>query len=526
MSSQKNPVISGDWSDPAFLLHDGVYYSLRSTFGWQPGLQLMKSDDLVHWEYIGFGYQGVDLGIPVGELGLGIWGSELGFNPNTGTFLIYAPVILRNDKEASGIYVFSSAAPEGPYTNHGKLTEHIDPGFFVDSDSSLYLTNNSGNIYLLSDDGLSVEKKIGKRPYIRDYASGEGPELFRRGDYYYYLASSGGTGPFQQHKVLSFRSSSLNGDWEADPNNPVKYAPHTTKARIQGPGHGEVFQTKDEEWILSTHGYELNYATLGRQASFERVEWSETGWWRPLAGKTTPEFFSVPPSSTTKLRSVSNTFEYPHLGPAWFFHTVPDYSGAAFHVDQRSNTLTVKAPSSLLSTREKYQRYFFQRVSEKAFEISTQVTFTPESAGDMAGLILYADTSNFVKLGLTLMDEKPAISIVRSYRIYDYIAKRFIAEPVQSAVLGSVDVQAEDARTVELKIKVEDPETALFFYRVDANDDWEELALTLPLFFGRKGYPDLGWNRGHWTATVMGLFMDHGSTEVANQAEFMYFSID
>ena len=31
-----NPVIKGDWSDPAVIRVGEDYYSLRSTFGWQP----------------------------------------------------------------------------------------------------------------------------------------------------------------------------------------------------------------------------------------------------------------------------------------------------------------------------------------------------------------------------------------------------------------------------------------------------------------------------------------------------------
>ena len=44
-----NPVIKGDWSDPAVIRVGEDYYSLRSTFGWQPGLALAHSRDLVHW---------------------------------------------------------------------------------------------------------------------------------------------------------------------------------------------------------------------------------------------------------------------------------------------------------------------------------------------------------------------------------------------------------------------------------------------------------------------------------------------
>src|SRR5688500_17587856 len=51
-----NPVINGDWSDPAVVRVGEDYYALRSTFGWQPGLAVAHSKDLVHWRYIGGGF--------------------------------------------------------------------------------------------------------------------------------------------------------------------------------------------------------------------------------------------------------------------------------------------------------------------------------------------------------------------------------------------------------------------------------------------------------------------------------------
>ena len=55
----ENPVIPGDWSDPGVVRVGENYYSVRSTFGWQPGLHIAHSRDLVHWEYIGFADTGI-----------------------------------------------------------------------------------------------------------------------------------------------------------------------------------------------------------------------------------------------------------------------------------------------------------------------------------------------------------------------------------------------------------------------------------------------------------------------------------
>src|SRR5262245_38422483 len=77
-----NPVIKGDWSDPGVVRVGEDYYSVRSTFGWQPGLAVAHSKDLVHWRYVGNGFPFL-ASIATGEVAGGIWGSELIYNPNT-----------------------------------------------------------------------------------------------------------------------------------------------------------------------------------------------------------------------------------------------------------------------------------------------------------------------------------------------------------------------------------------------------------------------------------------------------------
>ena len=71
--SYTNPIMAGDWSDPGLIRVGDDYYSVRSTFGWQPGLPIAHSRDLVHWEYIGHGFTSHPKLLP-GDTRLGIWG--------------------------------------------------------------------------------------------------------------------------------------------------------------------------------------------------------------------------------------------------------------------------------------------------------------------------------------------------------------------------------------------------------------------------------------------------------------------
>src|SRR4051812_22208294 len=76
-----NPIMRGDWSDPGFIRVGDDYYSCRSSFGWQPGIPIVHSRDLLHWEYIGHAFTSLP-GIAPGDTRNGIWGVEMGYNPN------------------------------------------------------------------------------------------------------------------------------------------------------------------------------------------------------------------------------------------------------------------------------------------------------------------------------------------------------------------------------------------------------------------------------------------------------------
>ena len=208
-----NPVMKGDWSDPAVVRVGEDYYSVRSTFGWQPGLAVAHSKDLVHWQYIGNAFSSFP-SIATGEVANGIWGSEMIFNSNTSMFMIYATY------NGMPLQVFESAKPEGPYTQlPGGLNAGggYDPGVFIDDDGRVYLVSSTGKIVELAADGKSVVN-----PSVSSYTGwNEGPELFKRAPYYYVTWSSNGTERGANGIINSARSMSLAGPWQPDPTNPV-----------------------------------------------------------------------------------------------------------------------------------------------------------------------------------------------------------------------------------------------------------------------------------------------------------------
>ncbi|MBT7702384.1 MAG: family 43 glycosylhydrolase [Verrucomicrobia bacterium] len=529
-----NPIIAGDWSDPGVVRVGEDYYSVRSTFGWQPGLHIAHSRDLIHWTYIGFADVHNAFDIDHGITEWGIWGSDIGYNPNNGTFLVYAPV-------RGQIGVFSSTNPAGPYEFGGIIVKGYDPGFFADDDGQLYLTKTGGEIYRLSADGLQADDAP-----LFTVAGGEGPEIFKRGDYYYYIISPGGTRPYQDHMIMSYRARSLEGPWEEDPANPVMHARHETHAKFQGPGHGEMFNTQHGEWFLTYHAYELSHYSLGRQMCMEPVSWTDDGWWRPVGGRI-PSEQNVAPALTPAPCQFqdSDDFESAELGKQWFFHTAMDSSGDSWSLTEAPGCLRIKTREGDLSSEPVATSTFLQRVKEKTFDITTRLSFDAREGNEAAGLHLYHDPEKNIWLTSTVVDgqkmfevgtyDKPYVSDVDPADLEPgEIMQTYRTAPKVKTILARVPNTI--GNTVFLKISIDGQETARFHVSADG-ETWTDL--DAEVFFGdawhnsrrgeKPGTPDLGWvgigRDNVWTGTAMGIFACQNGVAQANYADFHCFDV-
>jgi len=541
----QNPVIVGDWSDPGVLRVNKDYYSVRSTFGWNPGLQIMHSTDLIHWEcianaldfqYNGFNPHHYDL-TPIttatGDKFGGVWGSDIIFNPNTDEFLVYAPIYVKtNGTNHKSIHVFASKKPEGPYSYEGILLDNdIDPGLFLDRDSSLYITSKASLIYRLSKDGRKKENAIGKVSAIGHKAFGEGAEIIYKDGYYHYTCSEGGTLPYEHHKILEFRAKSLKGPWIPNPHNPIKYAPHTTLAPLQGPGHAELIQTYEGEWFMTYHTFEINYPSLARQMCLEPIIWTKDNWLSTKYGRIPPLSIEAPHIEATPIfDNPSDNFEWKdaqadeyktcgRLTPKWFFNTMPDYSGKSWSLTSHPNQLSLSNAKGKRTVAQRLQRFIMQRFASKAFEIKTKVTFEP-SEGEIAGILLYANPENFIQFGLSQLKGKRALVIKTKSGVFD--GNKGARKPLPG-VESTYATTPYNSNHVFLKITVVNPETARFFYSTN-DKDWTPLGDEL--FFGHCGIPDLGWQRTYWTGATFGLCVDqYNPSSEAHTALFDWFKV-
>ena len=508
-----NPIVPGDWSDPGVIRVGTDYYSVCSTNQWQPGIPVIHSKDLVHWRYIGHAlpsHPDLKAGVTSG----GVYGLEMGFNPHTKQYLVYAPFANRQ------LYVYYSSRPEGPYAvkHLGRLG--IDPGFFADTDGRLYLVMHKGTIYELEKDGLSVKRLVTKIDRS-EWKFFEGPDIFRRNDWYYILFSDGGTRPHQPSTISVLRSRSLEGPWKEDPGNPVLFATDDGSP-IQGPAHGTLIQTQNGEWFVTFHAHELSHYSLGRPMCIEPIEWTDDGWWRPIHGKTPSLRGNTPdlPACDYAL-SRSDEFDSETVGLQWFFHCTPPKPGQDFTLTKRPGWLRIMPRAGKPIEKSVLPSVFLQRMIDKRFRLTTHLNFDASKDRQSAGLCLYHDPGMNIWLTTTYQDGKKIFEIGKTNN-----GKRTSLWTAQNK-LGS---------DIYLCIEVDGQEMATFFYGPDGKqwtplgdsiyfgDSWQDLRN------GRGGDPDLGWvgisKRNAWSAAAFGVFAVHDSNSNPAQADFDYVRVE
>ena len=121
-ATYQNPILKGDYSDPEVVRVGHDYYMISSSFTYFPGIPVLHSTDLVHWEHIGY----VAESLPFAAYEMpnhkkGTWAPCIRYHE--GTFYVY---VCAPDE---GLFVFTAKNPAGPWRMyHGaNETGWIDP---------------------------------------------------------------------------------------------------------------------------------------------------------------------------------------------------------------------------------------------------------------------------------------------------------------------------------------------------------------------------------------------------------------
>lgn len=285
----KNPILSGFYPDPSICAVGEDFYIVNSTFAYFPGLPIMHSKDLAHWEQIGNALDR-ESQLPLAQAGhsQGLFAPTIRYFE--GTFYIICTNV-----SYGGNFIVTAKNPAGPWSepHYIKGADGIDPSLFFDDDGTCYYIGTHPNPDGCKYDGdwyiwiqqLDLERMelTGEAHNVWNGAMKqiiwpEGPHLYKKDGYYYIMNAEGGTGP--DHAVTVCRSQNIFGPYQNNFCNPILTHRHLGKDYpIKYVGHADLVQTVNDEWYMVMLGVRPieGYTTMGRETFLAKVVW-ENGW--------------------------------------------------------------------------------------------------------------------------------------------------------------------------------------------------------------------------------------------------------
>jgi beta-xylosidase len=383
-----NPLIWQDLPDLEVIRVDDVYYYTASTFHHSPGAPLLRSYDLVNWEYVSHSVPVLDFD-PSYDLAdersyvNGIWASTLGYRQSNQTF--YWMGCMHNK---GGSYVFTARDPEGPWEKHKTQACYYDMGLLIEPDTDkMYVAwgNNTINVAELSTNGLSEVRRevVLQTP---DNLSGplEGSRFYKiNGNYYIWLT---------QYANGEYVARSTNG-----PFGPYELRPFAVKVPFDdiGAGHsphqGGIVQTQKGDWYYIAFNDSFPGGRLPVMAPMHWVD----GW--PVLdlveGKWATSYpFPDIPCGADRITKASNidNFSGPSLDEQWEWNHNPDHNRWSVNHGLVLNTASVT--DDLYAARNTLTR----RIEGPSQTATVKLDLSQMHEGDVAGLAVFRDSSAWI----------------------------------------------------------------------------------------------------------------------------------
>ena len=379
LTDHRNPVLNADWSDPDVVRVGTDYYMVASSFNRVPGLPLLHSTDLVHWEIIGHALQSLGPSYTRPRHGCGVWAPAL--RHHDGLFWIFYP-----DPD-HGIHVVTAQDPAGPWSPPWPIKEGrglIDPCPLWADDGRAYLIhgwaksrvgfNNRLTLHEMRPDARSL-LDAGEVVIDGDLIPGcsilEGPKLYQHDGWYWVFAPAGGVTTGYQ---MVFRSRDIAGPYE----HRITLAQGDSV--VNGPHQGGWVDTPDgDHWFLHFQ----DRGVYGRVVHLQPMTWAD-GW--PVMGAdgvpAGPVAYSLtgPPGS--------DPFTSSEPGLQWTWQAEPDPSWLSLSPGRLE--LACHRDAAVGDLR-RLPNILGQRLPGAPCTATTTVTLTSTTPGARAGLVVLGE---------------------------------------------------------------------------------------------------------------------------------------
>jgi len=404
-----NPVIYSDFPDPDVIRVDSTYYMVSTTMFIFPGVTILKSYNLVNWEYCCNAVQRMDFSTCYNLDGCnryshGQWATSLKYH-NGKYYLLFITL------DEGGI-LCTANKPEGPWELKKLPRGFYDPSLFFDDDGNIYVAHGYSTIYVTELDTNFTAKSSDVVVFTGDIRSGlEGTHVYKINGYYYLYCTYGGGDGFQ----VALRSNNI-------------YGPYEEKIVIRDNGNlgtgihqGALVETQTGEWwsVIFQDG-----GAFGRFPTLQPVTWQDD--W-PMVGVNGKGVVTYKKPNIGKdypitILPTSDEFDSTKLGMQWGWNHNPDTT--KWSLTQNPGYLrlsTAKVVSNLRDARNTLTQRIFAYYS-KTIPTTANVKIEVDSMkdGDIAGLAVFQDPYAFI--GIKKADVNKYIIMVNNGKIIDSLA--------------------------------------------------------------------------------------------------------
>lgn len=381
----QNPVIWEDLADLDVIRVGDTYYYSASNMHYSPGAPILRSKDLVNWEYIGHSLPSLDFGPQYDMKGGtayvgGSWASFLGYRKSNKAFYWGGCINFHH----THIYMAPEAA--GPWKKSAELDQcYYDAGLLVDDDDTMYVAfgNTAMKVAQLSPDGTKEVKSQTIFQSPPEIGALEGSRFYKvNGNYYiftthpadgqYVLRSTTGPfGPYTARKIVLKEKSPVPG--------------------TGSPHQGALVQTKAGKWyyMAFTDAY-----PGGRIPVLAPVTWTKDGWpevelvgdnkW----GLSYP--MPVPGAKQIAYKGFFDSFSTKELGPEWEWNHNPDNAkwsaGKGLILETANVTDDIHLARNTLT----------HRIVGPQSTATVILDYSQMKTGDLAGLAILRDWSALI----------------------------------------------------------------------------------------------------------------------------------
>ena len=402
-----NPLFYDEFSDPDMIRVGEWFYLTGTTMHSMPGLPVLRSKDLVNWEFVSYAATALDLG-PAYRLedgrniyGQGHWAPS--FRYRDGTFYIFSNV----NHEVTQFYTATN--PAGPWQHKAMKQSLHDLSVLFDDDGKAYVVWGYRSIQFaqLTDDLTDIVPGTQREIIPQSAGMGEGLHFYKfKGKYFITSAwyeqrmrmpaarADRPEGPYEVNQAISIdedfglaqgnRLADMKGTkppYDIKPGNP-----HATgKLSLH---QGGIVETPLGEWW----GFSMmDYNSVGRLTALSPITWKD-GWpWFGLPGNLThtPRTWVKPKTREPQRIRVpyvrNDDFDGATLQHIWQWNHVP--VNEAWSLSEREGFLRLHAlpATSLWDARNTLTQRAIGPVSAPMVMLDAAAM----NDGDVAGLALF-----------------------------------------------------------------------------------------------------------------------------------------